>query len=105
MRRSSRNGRTNVRAYEDLSLIAGGLFGGLVGGLGMGGGMAVMGSMLAHGGGPLAVGSLLTVLASAYGAARFFFRRTSHKREAELQRVVERVVLSARQHAVKKLPR
>jgi serine/threonine protein kinase len=102
---ASRNGRTTVRGFEDLSPIAGGIFGGLMGGIGMGGGMAVMGSMFAQGIGPIALGAWLGVLGTTYGGARFVFARTSRKRERQLRATMERVVMVARPHAVTKLPR
>ena len=100
---ASRSGRTTVRGFEDLSPIATGIFGGFMGGMGMGGGMALMGSMLSSGSGPIAIGAWLSVLGGAYGTARFFFARTSRKRERELRETIERVVRVARQHTVKKL--
>jgi len=100
---SSRNGRTSVRGFEDMSPMAMGTFGGFIGGLGMGGGMATMGSILANGGGVVAIGSWLGILATSYGAARFVFGRTARKREAQLRETIERVVMVARQHTVKKL--
>ena len=99
---SSRNGRTVVRGFEDLTNIAVGTFGGLMGGLGMGGGMAIMGSMLAHGGGVVAVGSWLSVLATSYGAARLIFVRSSRRKERELKETVERVVVCARRYVVRR---
>jgi len=57
--------------------------------------------MLAHGGGVVAVGSWLGVLATSYGAARLLFTRMSRKREAELKETVERVVVCARKYARK----
>ncbi|MBC8087467.1 MAG: protein kinase, partial [Phycisphaerae bacterium] len=67
---TSRNGRTNVRALEDLKQTAIGLFvGGTFGG-GIGAGMGMMGAVLnATRNGALAVAALSGTLAAAYGVA------------------------------------
>lgn len=95
---TSRNGRTNIRALEDLKNMAVGAFvGGTVGG-GMGAGMAVMGSILnATRSGPLAFAALAGTLGVAFGISRYFFARSARKREAELKTVLQRVVARAKE--------
>jgi serine/threonine-protein kinase len=103
---SSRSGRTQVRAFEDLSLLAGGFFGGIMGGGGMSSGMALGGVLVNVFHSALGIGAgVATMVTVMYGVARFAFARASRKREKELRAVVERVVIVAREHAVKRLPR
>lgn len=88
----TRNGRTTVRAFEDLTQTAGGLFGGLGGGAGLG-----LGTMMAGlvGGAthnpPLIVAALVTTLVTAFGSARYLFRRSSRKKQEALEALVRRV--------------
>lgn len=87
-----RNGRTTIRAFEDLSQV----FGGLLGGVGFGAGMGL--SPLAFGltlralHDPVlaGLGTLATFL-TAQGLGRYFFVRTSRKREKALRALVERL--------------
>ncbi len=97
---SSRNGKTNIRAFEDLKQIAGGLFGGIGGGFGLGMGFPVAASMLTHGQGLLGIAAGGAVMLTAYGGARAIFTYLSRKRQRELKEIVERVVQNARQHLV-----
>ena len=95
---SSRNGKTSIRASEDLSPSALSVFIGMTLGLGTGLGTGLMGGVLtATNSGPLAAVTLLSAVAAAYGAARFLFARTARKRDAELQRVLQRVVERTRE--------
>ena len=95
---ASRNGRTTVRAFEDLTQLAGGLFGGLGGGLGLGGGAMVAGliSGVAGGGAALVLAALASTVVGALATARFFFMRSARSRHDELERLVQRVIARAR---------
>lgn len=94
---ASRNGRTTVRAFEDLTQLAGGLFGGLGAGIGVGGG-ALAGGIIAASHGPpmLAFVAATTTILAAISSARFFFRRAAKGRQDELERLVRRVIARAR---------
>jgi serine/threonine-protein kinase len=89
----TRNGRTTVRAFEDLAGSAVGFFVGLGGGagVGVGGAMAGMTAGLTHSP-PLIIAALLTTVATAFGAARYLFGRSSRNKQAELEALVRRVV-------------
>lgn len=95
---ASRNGRTTVRAFEDLTQLAGGLFGGVGGGLGVGGGAMVAGlvSGVAGGGAALVVAALTTSILGAVATARFFFKRAASARREELDTLLQRVITRAR---------
>jgi len=95
---TSRNGRTNVRALEDLKQTAMGFFvGGTIGG-GIGAGMAAMGSILAATkNAPLAMLALAGAVTAAYAVSRMFYIRSAHKREKELRTVLQRVVARAQE--------
>ena len=97
---SSRNGRTSIRAFEDLKPIAGGLFGGIGGGFGLGVGFPIAASMLTHGQGLLGISAGAAVMLTAYGGARAIFTYLSRKRQRELKEIVERVVQNARRYLV-----
>ncbi|MBY0490473.1 MAG: serine/threonine protein kinase [Gemmatimonadaceae bacterium] len=89
---SSRNGRTTIRAFEDTSQIAGGLFGGLAGGAGVGGGTAIAAIVgAASHNPPQIVLALLGSMALSVTGARWLFMRSSQKKQAELERIVRRV--------------
>lgn len=94
---ASRNGRTTVRAFEDMSQLAGGLFGGLGAGVGVGGG-AIMAGLIASSHGPpaMAFAAVAASVLSAVAAARFFFTRTAKSRQDELERLIQRVIARAR---------
>ena len=105
---SSRNGRTVIRAFEDVSQLAGGIFGGIAGGVGGGGGAASIAITLAVTKGAFLVAApvFAGVVAGAYGLARAIFVHTSRKRERALRIIVERVALRARECiAARRLPR
>ena len=105
---SSRNGRTVIRAFEDVSQLAGGIFGGIAGGVGGGGGGASIAITLAvtHGAFLVAAPVFAGFVAGAYGLARTIFVHISRKRERALRTIVERVALRARECiAARRLPR
>ncbi|MCA0374083.1 MAG: serine/threonine protein kinase [Gemmatimonadetes bacterium] len=89
---ASRNGRTQVRAFEDLGQLAGGLFGGvgLGGGVGVG---AIVGALLSQGtrNGWLVLAGLLPVAAAAYSLARVWFGSSARKKREELEGLVRRI--------------
>lgn len=88
-----RNGRTTVRAFEDVSQLAGGLFGGLGGGAGGGLGAMIMGLTLkAQVPMPMALSAWVGTAVAALGLARVLYVRQVRKKEQELQRVMERIV-------------
>ncbi len=89
---SSRNGRTQIRAFEDLNQVAGGLFGGLGAGAGIGGASLVAALTLkfAHSG-AAATMAVLSWIMLALLSARFFFKRASQKRQKELEKLVRDV--------------
>ncbi|MCC6772579.1 MAG: serine/threonine protein kinase [Gemmatimonadaceae bacterium] len=96
---STRNGRTIIRGFEDLSQMTGGIFGGITGGAGGGIGGATFGLTMAATNGAvlIAAPAFFAVVASAYGAARLIFGRMSHARERQLRSAVERVTLRVRE--------
>ncbi|MBL0940738.1 MAG: serine/threonine protein kinase [Gemmatimonadaceae bacterium] len=88
-----RNGRTTVRAFEDLSQLAGGLFGGLGGGGGGGFGAVVMGLVMKTTQNvPLGLTAWASTIAVALIAARLIYAHNARKKEQELRSVVERIV-------------
>ncbi len=97
----SRNGRTVIRASEDLTQLSVGYFmGGVVGG-GMGTGFALFGVIMnaTHSAGPAGL-TLLGTLAGSYALARYFFGLTSRRRNNELQQIMQRVASRAREFLV-----
>ena len=94
---SSRNGRTQLRAFEDLSQMAGALFGGMGAGGGVGGGMlmgAIVGA-LTHSP-PMVVAAVVGAIGAAQLGARYFFKRSSIKKSRELEALLRRLVERAR---------
>ena len=108
---TSRNGRTTVRAFEDLSQVATAMF------MGIGFGGSAMGASVITGiimanthNGQLALAAVGGVAVVAIGLARILYGRTSRKREAELLSVLQRVVARAKNSlqpapSVPRLPR
>ncbi len=95
---TSRNGRTQVRTYEDLTNVAMGWFMGL--GVGAGTGMsALVGGLVANvtHSAPVVMGAIAAFLGGIYGTARYFYGRTAAKRDAQAQDVLRRVIERARQ--------
>ncbi|BAH40097.1 MAG TPA: serine/threonine protein kinase [Gemmatimonas aurantiaca] len=92
-----RNGRTIIRAFEDLSPTWGGLFGGVGFGAGLGLSPLVFGLTLKFAHDPVmaAVGAV-TAFLSAHGLARAIFVHTSRKREQTLRDLVQRLARQAR---------
>jgi serine/threonine-protein kinase len=83
-----RNGRTTIRAYEDISGIAGGLYGGLGAGLGVALGSVTMAVLSKSAGALVGLGALLGVLGSALGGARYAFTLSSASKQRELHGLV-----------------
>lgn len=96
---SSRNGRTVVRGFEDLSQLMGGIFGGVVGGVGGGAGAAAFGLAMAltQGAVLVAAPAFVGVAGGAYALARGIFTTMSRRRERVLRSAVERVAQRARE--------
>lgn len=86
---SARNGRTTIRAFEDLTQTSVGLFVGLGVGAGFGVAMPTLGVLINAGIPGFAVAAAAGVLGSALGGARFAFRRTVGKKSRELRELVE----------------
>ncbi len=98
---SSRNGRTHIRANEDLSQLATGWFVGLTLGGGLSGGMAMMGAVVGATHNPLlGLATVLTSVGVAYSCARYAYVRNSRKREAELKSVTEKIAQRAREFVI-----
>ena len=98
---SSRNGRTNIRANEDLSQLATAWFVGLTMGGGFSGGTALMGVVMGTTHNlPLGLATIVASIVVAYSAARFFYGRSSRKRDAELQQVMQKIAQRAREFVV-----
>ncbi|MEQ1693821.1 MAG: hypothetical protein ABMA00_21210, partial [Gemmatimonas sp.] len=95
---ASRNGRTQVRVYEDLTNSAGQWFAGLGIGLGTGVSAMVGGAAGAATHSPLiVVGAIALWIGSVYGACRTMFGRTVRKRDDQLQEILRRVIGRAEQ--------
>jgi len=96
---STRNGRTIIRGFEDLSQLSGGIFGGITGGAGGGIGGATFGITLGvtQGAVLIALPAFAAIVASAYGLARVIFVRLSRTRERALRTAVERVAMRVRE--------
>ena len=92
-----RNGKTTIRASENLGNQMGGLFGGLMGGVGGGLGGPFFAASLAHHNVLFAILSFPGMAAVGYTAARTIFRYLSANRKKRLGDVVEEVAEIARQ--------
>ena len=84
-----RNGRTVVRAFEDITGVAGGLYGGMGAGLGVAIGSVTMAVLSKSAGGIVGLGALLGVLAGALAGARYAFTTASANKQKELRGLVE----------------
>jgi serine/threonine-protein kinase len=84
-----RNGRTVVRAFEDITGVAGGMYGGMGAGLGVAIGSVTMAVLSKSAGGIVGLGALLGILAGALGGARYAFTTASAHKQAELRGLVE----------------
>ena len=85
----ARNGRTSIRAFEDITGLAGGLYGGIGAGLGLSVG-PVTAAMLAKNLDPLiGIVAGIGILSGAVAGSRFAFRRASESKQRELRALVE----------------
>lgn len=102
---SVRNGRTLIRAFEDLTQMSGGLFGGVGFGAGMGLSPLMFGVVLKATHEPMLAGlGVLATFLTAQITARTIFTRASRKREKSLRELVERLArLAQTELANKKL--
>ena len=83
-----RGGRTTVRIDEQLSNVAGGVFGGIMGGGGGGGGAAMMGVIAGTTHQPLiGLAAWLATIAGAYGTARFTLGRIAKSKREKLTEI------------------
>jgi serine/threonine-protein kinase len=100
-----RNGRTTIRAFEDIGAVAGGLYGGLGAGLGVAVG-SVTAAVLSKSAGPLVViGSLVGIIAGALAGARYAFTASSTSKQRELRELVTELARFAATHRVTEAPR
>lgn len=100
---SVRNGRTLIRAFEDLTQISGGLFGGVGFGAGMGMSPLMFGVVLKATHEPMLAGlGVLATFLTAQITARTIFTRTSRKREKSLRDLVERLARLAQTEVANK---
>ena len=98
MHLSSRNGRTQVRIYEDLTNTAVQWFVGL--GVGAGTGLsALVGGLTAAAthSPPLVIGAVLMWIGTVYSSCRAIFGRSVRQRDAQLQDILRRVIGRAEQ--------
>jgi len=86
---SARNGRTTVRAFEDLSQTVTGLFVGLGLGAGFSVGTATLGVLINTGNPGTGVALAAGILVSALGSARLLLGRTVKAKSRELRELVE----------------
>jgi hypothetical protein len=84
-----RNGRTVVRAFEDMTGVAGALYGGMGAGLGVAIGSVTMAVLSKSAGAIVGLGALLGILSAALGGARYAFRTASANKQKELRGLVE----------------
>jgi serine/threonine-protein kinase len=95
-----RNGRTTIRAFEDIGAVAGGLYGGLGAGLGVAVG-SVTAAVLSKSAGPLVVvGSLVGIISGALAGARYAFTASSTSKQRELRELVTVLARFAAIHRV-----
>ncbi len=104
---SSRNGRTTIRGFEDLSQLSAGILGGITGGIGGGvGGVSLAITMALTKAILIAAPVFGGVVVGAYTLARTIFGRVSRKHERELRETIEAVAAKARECiAARRLPR
>ncbi|MEP6765144.1 MAG: serine/threonine-protein kinase [Gemmatimonadaceae bacterium] len=95
---TSRNGRTTIRAFEDLTQVATAMFMGIgLGGTSILGTMSMGIIMSSTQNGRLAGLVFAGIVISAVPVARLLFGRTARKREKELHDVLQRVVARAKE--------
>ena len=89
---TSSAGRTQIRAEERVSQLAGVTFGGIVGGGGGGFGATSFGAMMSASHSPsVALLAASAIVASAYAIARTIFSRTVNRRANELEGLVAKL--------------
>jgi hypothetical protein len=92
-----RDGRTTIHAGERLKELAGGVFGGIMGGAGGPGlGLSIPLAIEALGQPALIPVFILGIAGTAFGAARYTFRRISGSRSKALRELTERLAEQAR---------
>ena len=95
---SSRNGRTVIRGFEDLSHMTGQIMGGVTGGVGGGVGGAAFGIVMGTTKSLLIAAPIFGAVAlGAYGLARGIYAYVSRKRERELRSTMDRLVNRVRE--------
>ena len=100
---SSRNGRTQLRAFEDLSQLAAGWFGGLGAGGGIGGAMLAGGVVGSASHSPLlALAAVVVTAGSALWLTRFIFAQSARDKGQQLESLLRRIVERARQSMLKR---
>ena len=92
-----RDGKTTIRASENLGNQMGGLFGGLMGGIGGGVGGPLFAAMLGTHHPILAIFAFPTMAIAGYTTARTIFGHLSRRRVTRLHEVIEEVATIARQ--------
>jgi len=92
-----RDGKTTIRASENLGNQMGGLFGGLMGGVGGGVGGPLFAAMLGTHHPILAIFAFPTMAIAGYTTARTIFGHLSRRRVKRLHEVIEEVATIARQ--------
>ena len=98
---SIRSGRTRITIQESLANLIGGVFGGIGGGMGGGG----MGPVLGVLGGVLHLGPITVVfvpiwLGVTYATARYVYRRSTAKKAAELEGLIDRLAALVEELAI-----
>lgn len=94
---SSRNGRTQIRVFEDLAQTAGGLFAGLGIGAGVGSSALASGIVGKFTHSPaLVIATMIGTMSLAYLSSRALYIRSTRKKTTELENLLHRVVARAR---------
>lgn len=93
-----RNGRTTIRAFEDIGGTAGALLGGVGGGVGMGVGAMTMGILASSQMPVVGVMAWAGILATALASGRMAFGRTSRNKQTELRELVQELARYASAH-------
>ncbi|GAB1344041.1 serine/threonine-protein kinase [Gemmatimonas sp.] len=93
-----RNGRTTVRAFEDIGGSAGALLGGIGGGVGMGLGAMTMGILASAQMPVVGIMAWAGILVTAVASGRVAFGRTSRNKQQELRELVQELSRFANAH-------